>query len=769
MRARLALLVAALLLALAAGVVSARRVDDQIAVLDACEAARGGRWSEALAGTAGRVGANETGRAAAMCRCRALLATARGAECTTLLEGILADEAAADWMPAPDLSAHLVQLHRDAGRVREAAALARRGARAHPDDPDLFFLELVTRGAVEDEAAVLAELEARIAGRGPAAMRMHVSLANRHLQRGDPERALAVLGELPPQGAGDAVALWFDARAMAFANAGDLAGVHRTYQRWRAFGGDETELRARYALTLSLGKLEAPGASTLSRLEHALASGPHDDALDEAITIRLVLSLVAAGRIEEALAVFDRGRERFTLEGLTREELLRSAQHRRLAARGGSAAPARLRFRLESPQPGARLHVSPGPEQPVDAPYESFEAATETRVSRRPDVAPVRWVLRDASDRTLASGSVSPGPDEERVVRIEAGAPVPAAEAELQRLPGDGHRRVVMLLLDCGDWRIVQYLRARGELPVLSHLLARGHSAVLHSDPPLTAAALEALVWPQRSGTPGFLGLVHRYGTELAGLASVGDNPFRSLEWVLPEAPDLFGVLGAGQHTTANLLFSHGGVKAGRHGEITGPEGVRRRMPLGAAGRDLSTRERADFPALAAVKRERDAVHLRRIAAEFDASEHLVDAGEVDFLALRVESLDILTHAHFAYVVRDAQDDGDGLLFSVYRYLDARLGALHGRLDADDVLIVMSDHGIRTAMEHSRFAFFVADGDDVPAGRAPGTPALRGVSRAIADLLEVDTAWPDTGLAPWARPAKLARGNSTLHPAQRAP
>ena len=122
-----------------------------------------------------------------------------------------------------------------------------------------------------------------------------------------------------------------------------------------------------------------------------------------------------------------------------------------------------------------------------------------------------------------------------------------------------------------------------------------------------------------------------------------------------------------------------------------------------------------------------------------------------------------------AYVVRDAQDDGDGLLFSVYRYLDARLGALHGRLDADDVLIVMSDHGIRTAMEHSRFAFFVADGDDVPAGRAPGTPALRGVSRAIADLLEVDTAWPDTGLAPWARPAKLARGNSTLHPAQRAP
>lgn len=769
MRAKIALLAGALALVLTAGFVSARRVGDQVAVLDACEAAHEGRWSQALAATADRVGADTTGRAAASCRCRALLATARGAECTALLEGILSDEAAADWMPAPDLSVHLVQQRRDAGRAREAADLARRGSRAYPEDPDLFFLELVTRGAVEDEAAVLAELEARIASLGPAALRMRVSLANRHLQRGDPDRALAALGELAPRAAGDAVTRWFDTRAAAFANAGDLAGVHRTYARWRTAGGDRNELRARYALTLSLGKLEAPGASTLSRLERALASGPHDDALDEAITIRLVLSLVASGRVPEALATYDRGRERFALEGLTRDELLRSAQHRRLAAGGDSTAPAQLRFQLDPRHRGARLHVSPGPEQPVDAPYESFEAAAEIRFSRPPDVAPVRWVLRDATDRTLASGTVSPAPGEEHVVRIEARAPLPAAETELPRLPGDGRRRVVTLLLDCADWRIVQYLRTRGELPVLSGLLARGHSAVLDSDPPLTAAALEALVWPQRAVKPGVLGLVHRYGTELAGLASIGDNPFGALEWLLPETPDLFGVLGAGDRTAANLLFSHGGVKAGRHGEITGPDGARRRMPLGAAGRDLSPRERSDFPALGAVERERDAVHLRRIAAEFDAAERLVDAGEVDFLALRVESLDILTHAHFAYTVRNAQDDGGGLLFSVYRYLDARLGALHDRLDEDDVLIVMSDHGIRTAMEHSRFALFVADGGNTPAGRAPGTPALRGVSRAIADLLGVDTAWPDTGIAPWARRAQLARGDATPHPAPRAP
>jgi hypothetical protein len=766
---RIALLLGTLVLVLVVGFVSVRRVGDQISVLGACEAARDGRWSDALAATADRVGGDETGRAAVTCRCRALLATQRGDECTALLENTLAEETTKDWVPAPDLSAHLIQLRRDAGHAREAAILARRASRAYPENADLFFLELVTRGAVEDESAVLAELERRIAPEGPAAARMRGSLANRHLLRADPESALAVLGENPPDGAGDAAALWHEARASAFASAGDLAGIDRTYEQWRRRGGDETELRARYALTLSLGKLEAPGESTLSRLERALSSGPHEDRLDEAITIRLVLSLVAAGRIDNALAAYDRGRKRFPLEGLTREEILRSAEHRRLAGANGDAAPALIHFRLDPARPGAHLEVSPGPGQPVDAPYEHFELTTGTSVSRQPGVAPVRWVLRDASDRTLASGSISPAPGGQPVVQIGARPPAPDAETDLSRRPGDDRRRLVMLLLDCGDWRIVQYLRARGELPVLSRLLTRGHSAVRASDPPLTAAALEALVWPQRTASPGLLGLLHRYGTELAGLATIGDNPFRAPEWVLPESPDLFEVLGAGPHTAANLLFSHGGVKAGRHGDITGPDGAHRRLPLGTAGRDLNARERADFPALAAVKRERDAIHLRRIAAEFDAAEHLVDAGKMDFVALRIESLDILTHAHFAYAVRSRQDDGKGLLFSVYRYLDARLGALHDRLDEDDVLIVMSDHGIRTAMEHSRFAFFVAAGEDVPPGRAPETPALRGVSRAIADILGVPTAWPDTGIAPWARPAALARGPTAPHPAQHAP
>jgi hypothetical protein len=61
----------------------------------------------------------------------------------------------------------------------------------------------------------------------------------------------------------------------------------------------------------------------------------------------------------------------------------------------------------------------------------------------------------------------------------------------------------------------------------------------------------------------------------------------------------------------------------------------------------------------------------------------------------------------------------------------------------------MSDHGIRTAMEHDRAALFVATGAGVPVGRASGNPSLRGVARVLADLLGVETAWPETGIAGW--------------------
>jgi hypothetical protein len=538
---RLLLLAAAVAAAVGAGFVSVRRSGEQLAVLEACEAARTGDWPAALARSQERVGADEAGRAAAECRCRALLATGRGEECVDLLEEVLARPEADGWTPGPELAVHLIQTRREAGRGREAAELARRAARRHPEDPGLFYLELITRSAHEDEERVLDELEGRVGGRGPAAARMRVSLANRHLLRGAPERAVAVLGEAPPPAAGEATGPWFETRGMALAQAGDLAGLERSYTRWRASGGDTEQLEARFALTLSLAGLEHPGLSTVERLRRAAERELADPRLAETVAIRLILSLANEGRSDEAIAAYDRARRRFALVGLTREELERSAAHRRLETTPPEQRRGTLRFAVGDGDDHRVLLVSPQPDAPVDAAWEAFPVppSGRLRVERRAGTAPQRWVLRDGPGATLASGTVHPRPGADTEVTVAPGAPRPPARAALSRRPGDGRRRVALLLLDCADWRLIQYLRARGELPVLSELLARGHHAVLLSDPPLTAAAMEALVWPERSGDASFVGLLHRLGVELGGLASVGENPFAPLSWLLPEASDL--------------------------------------------------------------------------------------------------------------------------------------------------------------------------------------------------------------------------------------
>lgn len=755
-RARALAFAAVLCTAVGVGIVSLERTRDQLAVLEACERARAGDYRGALALSEEQLGAGETGRAAAECRCAALVALGRSDECLELLETLLLEPAGAAWVPGPALATRLIERWRAAGRSADAAALARRAGRAHPHDAGVFHLELATRASTEDEEALLRELEARIPERGEAATRMRVSLAQRRLQRGEAARALEVLGTEPAPESGDALGLWYDTQGIAHAMAGDVAATRRAFEAWGRAGGNPIEVRARYAIALSIAGLPDPRHSAIDLLRSALTetAALDDVALRETLAIRLILTLANAERPDEALAVYDRHRDELGLEGLRREELERAVRAEALAGLTRAERRGTLRFRLAEAPPGSELWLTPEPDAPPDSEYEriAIPSSRVASVERSAGDAPQRWVLRSERGVPLASGTVNPIPG--GTVEVLARArPAPQLDTAvvLSRRAGDGRRRVALVVLDCADWRIVQYLRARDELPVLDALLASGHRAVLDSDPPLTAAALEALVWPHRRGDASFAGLLHRLGTEVSGLASVGENPLEWLTWILPESEDLFSVVGAGDRSAANLLLSHGGIRAGRHGVVTGPGGVRRRLALGSTARDLDAAERARWPALAALENPRDALYLRTIAAELDVATELARGGAIDLIAIRIEPLDILTHAHFGEINLDGQDDGVGLLFSVYRYIDARLAPLHDALDADDVLVVMSDHGIRTAMEHSRDAIFVAVGADIPHGRSPGRPSLRGVSRAVADLLAVETDWPETGVAPWTR------------------
>lgn len=52
-------------------------------------------------------------------------------------------------------------------------------------------------------------------------------------------------------------------------------------------------------------------------------------------------------------------------------------------------------------------------------------------------------------------------------------------------------------------------------------------------------------------------------------------------------------------------------------------------------------------------------------------------------------------------------------------------------------------------MQHEEDAIFAVLGEGVPAARAPGTPALRGIPRTIASMFGVTTDWPHTLDPPW--------------------
>jgi len=728
-----------------------------------CQAVDAERYDQAIAQSQALVGTDWAGRRAAECRCWALLNRDRRDECAQQVDALLVSDPEAGWVPHPVLSALVTRQRMDQGRTAEAASLAGAAAAEHPQDLQLLELEIQARSAFEGERVAHQAIESRL-GAGLAWLPLRIALAASYLARFEAAQALRVLADVAPPAGHPLGLLWFENRARAIAMLGEIAALKRHFERWAASGADPVDLRARYALRVSVSHLRDPEKTHLALLEEALVDPAqlHDGQLRWALYRRLIGTLVADARIEDALSVYDEAVKYVAFPKLDREQIERAALPALAAENAQDVHEGILHFALA---PDAEIQgtllVAPDPREPADREYEvhAITSASGVRVHRVRSYTPTRWVLRDEQGRTRGSGMAWPHPGREVRVRIEPRAVLDrfSQGVKAPSRPADGHRRLYTLILDCADWRLTQYLRARGELPLLDHLMRSGYRAVLSSQPAFTAAAMEALVWPDRGQEVSFVGLMHRMGLEIGGLASVGKNPLGFLAAVLPESESLFERLGAGELVTANMLFSHGGIEAGHHAQILGPFSEARRLELSRSFRPLRDEERSRFPGLDMGPRQRR--HMETIAAEFDTAQQIIERGEVDLLMLRIEPLDLLTHAFFGDLLKGGQDDGKSPLLAAYRYIDHRLVTLYGQMDADDVLLVMSDHGIRTPMEHEEDALFVLAGAGIPRGRAPGQPHLRGVPRILAGLLGVETPWPDSGVASWIA--------SLVHPAAR--
>ena len=69
------------------------------------------------------------------------------------------------------------------------------------------------------------------------------------------------------------------------------------------------------------------------------------------------------------------------------------------------------------------------------------------------------------------------------------------------------------------------------------------------------------------------------------------------------------------------------------------------------------------------------------------------------------------------------------------------------QMDEDNILVVMSNYGIRTGSKHETDAVFVVLGPGISKTRIAGRPDLKGVPAMFARLLGVDVPeWPSAGL-----------------------
>jgi hypothetical protein len=763
---RRGLLFSALVVALAAsGWWGWRATRVGMTALRTCEASAAGDAAAAVA-VSEALPAEDLGnpdvRLGLECRCAALSRLARGGDCLDMLDAALSDRAGADWVPPVPQVLALAERWQTHGQAARAADLASRARAANPASPDLIELEARTVAQAESPERAVARLRRRIPELPEAQARtLGIVLASQALGVGAFADALTLGGHDPPADPAQ-VRAWANIRSRAQGALGDRDGLVATLAAWQRRGGHPGEVAANYALLMSHFQLADPTRDWTTLLADAasLPAEGMEPSTRERLLARLVTHLALNGRLEEALRTYDEAHRTYAMPEISRAELERLAAGG--AVRGGSSGH---RGRVEFHAPGGgRLLVAPDASEPPDAAWTELvvDEAGPVVVERSAGVAPLRWVWRaDAVSGGTGSGLAWVRASGTTNTDIRPGAARRPPSPPGDRRPGDGRPRVWVVVVDCLDWRVLRSLQMRGEMPTMARMLASGWYAVLHQEPALTAAAMEALVYPEPQPPPGVVGVLHQLGTELAGLASVGRNPFGGLSVLMPPRRDLFTLLGAGTHVAANLLFSHGGVDAGRHATAVGPGGAEEDLDLGRASRPLTDDERAAFPELeGASARKYGPAQVETLAAEFDMLAGLYTGHpELDLVVFRAEPTDILSHGFYAATVEVPQDDGVGVLYEAYRYVDHRLGQLEGVLDADDSLVVMSDHGLRASMEHDPSAVFVVTGPGVPVGRAEGAPELRGVPRVLAALLGHGVDWPDTGVAPWATAALATAGS----------
>jgi hypothetical protein len=689
-----------------------------VVVTEVCDAAVRGEHSVVIARAEEDVTASDQ-PAFVECVCVSLVAQNRGPECADLLER--------HHLPVPAMPSVANVLHgvfrdrRQPERMREAA----RAAVLSVDLPPPTWLERVYFSEFPTDKEWWREQLRRV----PT---VNIAVSSMARTAGDGPFALEVTAEAPPATADEEdVDAWLWARAMTLGEFGTEveALAHRDYSIQRGLSVARAE--AAYAI----GSSSAMKASSRANAAFARAWDSRQELTlmeRSMLAQQFIQLLMVNGKFEMLGAVVDTCNK----EGI-KVSVSRLQVSSLLSSNKGRTGTIEIVADIDG-----SLLVSPDVAVPVDAPYEVFpiKAGGTVRLARSVADHPVRTVLVDGASRVRASSQVWLVPDRTQTLTLTAGEPwTTNSSLSVSRLAADGTRRVVVVVVDSGDWRYVQYGIAAGVLPVFRQLLGEGPHAVMVSDPPSTSASMLRLMEPSPlpKDTPMRL---RRLGAQFQAAAGLGENPLNGLRaFSQTVRPTLIEVIGE-KHRIVNLLNGHGEIRAGQQG-IVGLGAVElfddldRRELVPADGLD------AAFSAESRVYRDQ----FQMAARQFDLLESLIEKKAADLYLYRYDPTDLLSHNHLPSWSNNGPIKPRSLFFDSYTYLDRRLKGVIERMDEDDVLLVISDHGTQNTANHDVRSLFLASGPGLKSATIDGF-AIAVLPAYLAALFGVEAQWGDASV-----------------------
>jgi hypothetical protein len=346
---------------------------------------------------------------------------------------------------------------------------------------------------------------------------------------------------------------------------------------------------------------------------------------------------------------------------------------------------------------------------------------------------------------------------EARFVTLEPAQFRESGRAPVKVRPPDGKRRVLAVWPDSGTWLYLMALAKSHQVPAIEELMESGVYGVMDSGPPVTSLVTDKMTTfdSERFSWGKPLSLLLK---QIKGIGFfdrlVPAGAIRFLSGASPKS-DLWNHLRSNGKTSANLIYSD--IWCNSRDERS--EDTLKRLGLPSeedvlaglrGGIEENEFIRSVFPDPSQVlDQRRDFVRWiwEDMAIKTTIAREAWRKGDFDFLMVRFAAVDLVHH--YDSLVLGSNRDALSLLNSVYRALDREVRALRGELDADDVFILLSDHGSKDRLLHHRDAIFVASGGGIPPKGYIGREDIRVLPFLISGLLGVP---PPAGIKPLSWP-----------------